>query len=69
MKQSMLWCIIAAITKVKTSYKSSYLPVISGCLRVHNHTFLMMCKKGSNNLKGERHKMIVSNLFNHQAKN
>lgn len=43
-EKSMLWCIIAAITKIKTSNKSSYLSLISRSLCIDQYTFLMMSK-------------------------
>lgn len=49
-KKSMLGSIIAAITKVQTSYECSNLSIISRCLCIHNHTFLVMGKQSSNNL-------------------
>lgn len=57
-KQSVLRCVITTITEIKTSYKCSYLAIITMCLCVHENTFLMVGKEGSNNL----HKPIKCKL-------
>lgn len=52
--------IVAAITKVQASYKSSYFPVVSMCLCVHDHTFLVMSKESPNNLKFTKPKHLLT---------
>lgn len=63
MKKSMLRSIIAAITKIQTSYESSYFSIIPRCLCVNKYTFLVVCKESSNYLIKRKRKVTIQFYF------
>lgn len=65
-EKPMFRSVIAAITKVQASYKCGYLPIVSSCLCIHNHTFLVMSKESPDNLKFTTKTLvikIISDMF------
>lgn len=50
-KKPMLWCVIAALTKIEASNESSNLSHIWRSMCINQQTFLMVSKNGPNNLE------------------
>lgn len=62
LEQPVLRRVISTITEIDASNKCGNLPVITLCLRIHNNTFLVVCKHCSNDLNK---KVTILDLINH----